>query len=926
MPEPNLTELETRKLLIDRQLAAAGWSLENANLSAEFFLSANSATAQIAETRAAYTTANEFADYLLLGRNGLPLGVLEAKRSSRSPLEGKAQAAGYANSIRARYGVEPFIFLANGPEIYFWDRQDDSGELRYGERRIAGFFTPDDLERLAFQRKYRARELGKLEINSRIINRPYQHEAIRRVTEKLEQAQRKFLLVMATGTGKTRTIIALLDLLFRAKWIQRVLFLADRRELVRQALGEFKEFLPDYTRTRIETGEFDSYASLHVATYPAAMQVYEQLSPGYYDLIIADESHRSIYNRYRAIFERFDALQLGLTATPTDYIDHNTFQLFSCEDGYPTFYYSYKEAVDEGYLVNYRVLDIKTRFQLEGIHAGQLPPELQRQLEEQGLELGEIDFEGSQLEKQVTNTGTNDAIVREFMDKARKDATGTLPAKTILFAMSQTHARELYASFARLYPDLHRRGFAQLIYSGVERAEQLLDDFKRRDMPRVAISVDMLDTGVDIPAIQNLVFAKPVFSRVKFEQMIGRGTRLWTDPQTGQPKNDFVIFDFWSNFEYFNINPDGETVAPTEPLPARLFRLRLEKLALLGEQNHLPEATACITQLQAMLAKIPADNVNVRPHLAELAKLAAVSGWEQPDFEHLSRTIAPLLRFMNGVSLPVMSFEARCERLALATLAVVPPVGEVPFLQEQLTEDLRGLPTSLQEVRAQLPKLQWMTSPAFWDNLDYGRVTDLQTTFAPLMRYRQSQKAQMIRLSLPDEIASRRWIIYGPAGEGAWAETYQEQLEAYVKELAEQLPALEKLRRALPLDDTDLQTISAALNRPDLFISEENLQKVYGRSDVATLDFLRHILGLAELPSRETLIDQAFEEFLQTHAHYNARQIYFVRSVRAAVLRRAKLQQADFYRLPFSRIGAVDNLFTPDEIAELLQFANQLAM
>jgi type I restriction enzyme R subunit len=341
---------------------------------------------------------------------------------------------------------------------------------------------------------------------------------------------------MATGTGKTRTVIALIEILFRARLIQRVLFLADRRELVRQALGAFKEYMPNQSRERIEGGRIENGARIHVATYPSMIQVYPKLSPGYYDLIIADESHRSIYNRYKAIFDHFDAIQIGLTATPTDYIEHNTFSMFSCPDGLPTFYYPYEEAVNQNYLADYKVLEAKTRFQIEGIKAGELPPELQKQVDEQGIELSEINFEGTDLERRVTNTGTNDAIVDEFMANSRKDATGTLPAKTIIFAMTHAHAMELYKSFNRRYPSLQTKGLAKVIDSHMERTDKILDDFKTEEkMPRVAISVDMLDTGIDVPAIQNLIFAKPVFSQVKFWQMIGRGTRLWTDPQTHQP-------------------------------------------------------------------------------------------------------------------------------------------------------------------------------------------------------------------------------------------------------------------------------------------------------------------------------------------------------------------------------------------------------
>lgn len=656
------------------------------------------------------------------------------------------------------------------------------------------------------------------------------------------------------------------------------------------------------------------------------MTVYEQLSPGYYDLIIADESHRSVYNRYRVLLDHFDALQLGLTATPTDYIDHNTFELFQCPDGLPTFYYPYETAVREGYLVNYRVLEAQTTFQLEGIKAGQLPPAWQKQLTEQGIDLGELDFEGSDLERRVTNTGTNDALVQEFMACCRKDAPGTLPAKSIIFAISHRHAVELWQSFNRLYPDLQRRGLAQVIDSQMERVEAMLDDFKRKDMPRVAISVDMLDTGVDIPAVQNLVFAKPVFSQVKFWQMIGRGTRLWTDPATGERKADFLIIDHWNNFAYFNMHPEGEIAAPSEPLPVRVFRLRLEKLRLLDAHSDTANASATAAQLQAMLADVPRDNVNVRPYLAELADLAQPAAWQNLDgaqSAHLSRTIAPLLRFLPDVNLPVLSFVARTERLAIAQLSA--QATQVNDLRAPIIDDLGRLPLTLRDVQVYQEQLHWMMSDAFWGALTYARVMELQTTFAPLMRYRQGRSRALITLHLPDTIASRRWIIYGPGGEGAFADSYREQVEAHVRTLADTHPTLIKLRQGEPLSDADTHALARSLNRPDLFVSEAVLQQVYQRDDVALVAFLQHILGLSALPSREAQIKAAFAAFIAAHPHYTAMQINFLRAVRSAVLRRAHLALPDLEQPPFSRVGSVRRLFTEQEVTELLDFANALS-
>lgn len=911
----SLLENQTRKELIDKQLAKAGWDFSKPGFVEELHLVGNKLSVQEASIK--YRTKNEFVDYALLNTDGKPLAIIEAKRTSRDALAGQQQASDYCDRIHALYGVEPLIFLANGREIWFWDKG------RYPLRKLSGFLNRDDIERLLFQRQYRL-PLDQVTHNSLIIDRPYQLEAIRSLTEKMTNGNRKFLMVMATGTGKTRTAIALVDLLMRARWTQRVLFLADRRELVQQALGDFKEYIPNETRTRIEQGEVDDTARIHVSTYPSMMSVYHELSPGYYDLIIADESHRSIYNRYKAIFDHFDAINIGLTATPTDYIDHNTFQLFDCEDGLPTFNYGYDTAVKEGYLVNYKVHYARTTFQIEGIKAGQLPPELERQLQDQGIDLSEIDFEGTDLEHRVTNTGTTDAIVREIMDNCRRDSTETLPAKTILFAMSHKHSVEIFSSFNRLYPNLQAQGFAQIIDSHMERSEKLVFDFKRKDMPRIAISVDMLDTGIDIPSIQNLVFAKPIFSQIKFWQMIGRGTRLWREPITNKRKESFLIFDFWNNFTYFNMNPEGEITSLTEPLPVRLFRLRLEKLILQEGLHAQAEVIATRQQLIEMLELLPKDNINIRPHLEEIRNLInqeSLGELNEAKFNHLHQTIAPLTRFLPEVALSVMSFEVRTERLAIAFFSG--DTTEIENQKKQIIRDLCHLPINLPVIASQKEKLAWAQSNGFWDYLDMSRIMDLQKTFAPLMRYRQREEQNLIHLHLPDQIATR-WIVFGPSGEGTFADNYRQQVETFIHDLADQHPSLQKLKQGNSLTDSDIKELVMTLNQADLFITVDSLRQVYRQPDANLVEFLRFILGLSELPSQEEKISGAFDKYISEHPQFSARQITFLRVVRSQIIRRAKINNTDFTRAPFNRVGEIDSIFSSKELDEIVEFANQL--
>jgi len=913
------SERSTRIQQIDDQLGRAGWSVGSRCVVQEYLLWGNSG---FREPETVYGGASEFADYALLDRLGRPLAIVEAKRSSRDPLEGERQAADYADRLREKHSVDPFIFLANGNEIWFWHRR------LYPPRKVSAFFTEDDLTRLAHLDKYGLPLTGVMPL-PQIIDGAYQIEAVKTIAERIEQAKRRFLMVLATGTGKTRVAVALVELLQRQERIQKVLFLADRRELVKQALGAFKEHLPGAPRAWIEGGTIDKDAQIHFATYPGMMSLYQRLSPGYYDLIICDESHRSIYSRYKAILDHFDALQLGLTATPTDFVDHDTFDLFECPDDVPTFYYGYDEAVRDHHLVPYRPVHVaRTAFQIEGLKPGELPEEIRQQVCDQGADPDQFSFEGSDLEKKVTNTGTNDAIVREFIDHAIKDTTGRV-AKSIIFAVSHRHALELYKSFNRLYPDLQRQGFAKVIDSQMERAEKTLDDFKNKDFPRVAISVDMLDTGLDVPAIRNLVFAKPVFSKMKFWQMLGRGTRIWTDPVTGEKKADFLVIDHWDNFDYFQVNRDGRAAAVSERLPSRLFRLRLEKLQILAGRSESESSAHAIGQLRRLVGSLPVENVNVAPHAEEVRQL---SGSDQPwrdlseeRVAHLSHTIAPLLRFSIAGSYAELQFENQTEQLALAHLRA--DAAEIERRRERITENLALLPTSIPEIRPHLDALAALQADAFWQHLSYARIMQMQETFAPLMRFRNRRpEGTFVRLSMPDEIARRHWIIFGPSGEGAFAETYRAQVAAIVKDLADDHPALQRLQRGETLSDDDLASIAAVLSGPDLFVTEEKLREAFQQPAATLADFLRDILDIAKLPSREESISHAFDEWVRQHPQLGATQLMFVRTLRKAVMQRAEIASVDALRQPpFTAIGDPETLFPPKVLRDMLDLTRQLA-
>ncbi|CAM4433699.1 Helicase conserved C-terminal domain-containing protein [Pedobacter westerhofensis] len=558
-----MNEAETRKDIIDKRLKIAGWDVDDrSNVIKELSIIVDN---NLIPEEAAPYSGNQFSDYVLLGKDGRPLGVIEAKKSSVDPSIGREQAKQYCYNIQKNQGGEiPFCFYTNGHEIFFWDLEN------YPPRKVHGFPTKGDLERYNYVRRARRPLYGEF-INIKIAGRDYQIRAIRAVMEELERKRRTFLLVMATGTGKTRTCIAIVEALMRAGWAERVLFLVDRIALRDQALEAFKEHLPNEPRwPKVGEKNISQDRRIYVSTYPTMLNIVRNeentLSPHFFDLIIIDESHRSIYNTYKEVLDYFSTITLGLTATPTDVIDHNTFKIFNCDDGVPTFAYSYEEAISHipPYLSTFQVMKIKTKFQEEGISKRTISLEDQKRLILEGKEIEEINYEGTELEKTVINKGTNALIVKEFMEECIKDPNGVLPGKTIFFCASKAHARRIEQIFDSLYPEYNGE-LAKVLVSEDPRVYGkggLLDQFTHNDMPRVALSVDMLDTGIDIRELVNLVFAKPVYSYTKFWQMIGRGTRL-LEPTEMKPwcseKEAFLIAYFSESAP----SVSGQTDPPT---------------------------------------------------------------------------------------------------------------------------------------------------------------------------------------------------------------------------------------------------------------------------------------------------------------------------------------------------------------------------
>ncbi|MEJ7823089.1 MAG: DEAD/DEAH box helicase family protein, partial [Chitinophagaceae bacterium] len=789
----------TRKEIIDNRLKQAGWNVsDRTQVIEEFFISVENNIVNEPAT----TYSAEFSDYVLLGKDGKPLAVVEAKKSTVDARIGEEQAKQYVYNIQKQYNCElPFCIYTNGNEIYFWDLG------KYSPRKIYGFPTRSDLERMAFIRRNQKPLADEL-INTKIVDRPFQIQAIRAVFEALEARKRKFLLIMATGTGKTRTCISMIDGLMRAGWISRVLFLVDRVALRDQAIESFKENAPQYS-VWPQTGETKivSDRRVYISTYPTMLNIIENekesLSPHFFDLIVIDESHRSIYNVYQNVLNYFNTIVLGLTATPTDAIDHNTFELFDCEDGLPTFAYTFEDAVNNKppYLSNFEVMKLTTKFQKEGIHLNTISEEDQRKLIAEGKDPIEINFEGTDIEKAVTNKGTNALIVREFWEECIKDPNGVLPGKTIFFCMTMKHARRIKEVFDQFYPQ-GAGEIAKVIVSDDPRVYGkggLLDQFRNNDFPRVAISVDMLDTGIDIPELVNLVFAKPVFSYTKFWQMIGRGTRILNANQRRSwchEKDKFLIIDCWDNFEYFKLNPKGKENQTQTALPVRLFKMRMEKLKTAREHNS-EIANSEQLEIEKLINALPKNNVVVQDNASDLEKVYEPDFWEELNedkIQFLDQTIAPILRALSSVDFKAMRFEKDIVEFSIAQLDN--ESQDIENLRELIVTQIAELPLNIGVVAKEKEAINRALKNSFWTNPTEGDLKLIIDKVAPLMRYRQRFYGgdEQESLNLKDVTYKKEMVEFGPENDLVSVSRYKEMVEAMVQQLADQNPILKKIK------------------------------------------------------------------------------------------------------------------------------------
>jgi type I restriction enzyme, R subunit len=932
------TEAQTRRELIDRKLWLAGWNVKDpSQVSLELDIDRKLTGEPIIADPTNPYSGHRFADYALI-HHGTPIAVVEAKRTSKDAQLGQEQALQYAQDLHKIHGGRiPFVLYTNGYDIYLWDTEF------YPPVKVRGFPSRDDLEWMDRQREER-RPLSVELIKTDIAGRDYQIAAIRAVLERLEAKKRKFLLVMATGTGKTRVATAFVDVLLRARWAKRVLFLVDRIALRDQALDAFKEHLPSEPRwPGPEEKKFAWDRRVYVTTYPTMLNLIQNgerpenwISPHFFDVVVADESHRSIYDVYGQVLDYFHAVKLGLTATPTDRIDHDTFKLFDCAVGDPSFAYTYEEAVehDPPYLSDFEVLRVRSKFQLEGIHGEALPPAIQKKLVAEGKDIEDIDFEGTDLERKVTNSGTNALIVREFMEESIKDPSGTLPGKTIVFAISKAHARRLQDLFDALYPE-HQGRLARVLVSDdryVYGKGGLLDQFKTQDMPRVAISVDMLDTGVDVLEVVNLVFAKPVYSYVKFWQMIGRGTRvLDTEQAKRRPwcteKDRFLIIDCWSNFEYFQMNPKGREPGEQVPLPVRLFRARLEELEAALATSRGDVAERVKSDMRRDLADLPANNVLVQEAAEHLATVGEDAFWEKlgvDDLHFLRVFVAPVLRARSGADFKAMRFETEVVELATALLSDNQDAFEA--IKESVVVQVSELPLTVNVVAVEQELIEEVQRAHWWATPTDGKLRELVTRLAQLMKFRQTRRDPMMKLDLDDLVAIKEWVEFGPDNERMSTAAYRAKVEDYIRNLARENPILLKILQGEDVSEEEVGALGDLLAADDPFVTEDLLRKIYDHRKARFLQFIRHILGLEMLESWTETVTRAFDDFIAGHTTLSFQQVRFLRTLRTFILQTGRLSKKDLIGAPFTQIHpkGIRGLFQPGEIEEILRLAERL--
>jgi len=901
------SEAQTRDYFIDLLLKEAGWALDKKR-DREY---------EVADMPNG--EGKGFVDYVLWGDDGKPLAVVEAKRTKKDPRVGQQQAKLYADCLQKEFGQRPVIFYSNGYDHWMWDDE------RYPPRQVQGFYKKDELH-LLIQRRETRKPLAEAAINEEIVERFYQTRSIRRIAETLEKEnQRKALVVMATGAGKTRTVIALCDLLMRCNWVKRVLFLADRVALVNQAVGAFKRHLPDSSPVNLVT-EKDQQGRVFVSTYPTMMGLIDEakdgqrrFGTGHFDLIIIDEAHRSVYQKYRAIFDYFDSMLVGLTATPKDEIDRNTYSLFDLETGVPTDAYGLEEAVKDGFLVPAKGVSVPLKFQREGITYADLSDDEKEQWD--ALEWSEDGtvpdrVEPAAVNQWLFNKDTVDKVLEHVMTRGQRVAGGDRLGKTIVFAKNNDHAEFIAKRFNDNYPEF-KGEFARVITFKTEYAQTLIDNFSNVSrQPHIAISVDMLDTGIDIPEVLNLVFFKLVRSKTKFWQMLGRGTRLCKDifgPE--QDKEFFYLFDYCQNLEFFSQNPPtAEGVLP-ESLSTRLFKTRLavigaldKKLAAGGEFVGVKEPTPGygLTEqvvrkdtaafLRSLVGGMNPDNFVVRPKRRYVEHYVKDEAWNtlgDEQFAELGEHIASLPTQVLDEDEDAKRFDLIILKLQLARLNAGDEFVTLRNRVQQIATLLLEQ-SSIPMVRDELALIGEVAGDEWWQDVTVPMLETARRRLRALIRLIDKASRKTVYTDFEDDLGAETAVQLEPFQAGTNAPRFLAKTRQFLKTNENHI-TIHKLRRNIALTSSDLDQLERMMVDAAVGTAEEIAHAKEENHGLGI--FIRSLVGLDREAAKE-----AFGEFV-AGGTATANQLEFINLIVDHLTEHGVMKPERLYESPFTDIN-----------------------
>ena len=928
------TEAETRKHLIDSDLKEAGWFSFSHGRDIEFPVKGMPITSD-------NPNGNGYVDYVLWDDNGLPLALIEAKKTTKDLEIGKHQAFLYANCLEAMYGQRPIIFYTNGYETKIWE-----DNLYSTPRRVYGYYTKDELKWL-IQKRSTVKDLRTAKINIDIAGRGYQKLAIQSVAEtfvadrdgKLCGNKRRSLLVMATGSGKTRTAAALVDVLVKNNWAKRVLFLADRNALVTQAKNNFNEYCPELSAIDLTQEKERIDTRLVFSTYPSMMNKIDNnrdadgrfYGVGHFDLIIVDEAHRSIYNRYRAIFEYFDALVVGLTATPKDAIDFNTFELFGCSNDDPTYMYELSEAVNNKFLVPYKTISVSTDFLKSGIKYSALSDKekekYEQTFEDKTTGLFPELISKNALNKWLFNKDTVNKVLDSLMQQGIKIEGGDKIGRTIIFATNQQHAKFIVDCFTERYPQ-YPAGFIAMIHNEVSHAQSLIDSFcdkYKENMPQIAVSVDMMDTGIDAVRVVNLVFFKSVKSYSKFWQMIGRGTRLCPDLfGVGQDKEHFLIFDTCANFEFFEVNANGVDNAVVKPITQQIFESRVNLSRLLQEEKTADElelANKLLDIVHNEVVKLDKNRYQVKMHLRYVDEYSDRDRWNKLDSSsihdietHLSELPVP-----ETVNEMARRFDLMMLKMQIATIMMSHTQKKY---ENNLVDIAEGLSKkySIPVVNRAKNTIESIMSTDFFKGVTQKKLDEIREELRDLIQYLDVAKKNNVYTNIIDsELTS---IMSEPAFEVNYGLPYRKRVESFLRENKHHI-TISKLINNVPITQEELVALENILFDGEERGTKDTYTAEYGSQPLGV--FIRSILGLDVKAAQE-----AFSEFLN-NGSLRADQMVFIQNIITYLTKNGTIEPSMLFEPPFTDINdrGLNGVFEDDsayKIINIVEHVNENAM